>query len=189
MSLNSSGFLLILPADAVSASAGSASFRSRGQAMPQYWLFKSEPEVFSIEDLRDSPEKTTSWEGVRNYQARNFLRDQIRRGDGVLFYHSNAKPMIIAGSAVVARAGYPDHFAFQQDHKYFDPKSDPQNPAWYMVDIRLKKIFSSPVTRDQLADESDCSNMMLLQRGSRLSIQPVTETEWLAVHRMAGVRP
>ncbi len=180
---------MIVPAAAFAASAGPVSFLSRDQVMPQYWLFKSEPDVFSIEDLRDSPGKTTSWEGVRNYQARNFLRDQIKRGDGVLFYHSNAKPMIIAGSASVAKSGYPDHFAFQQDHKYFDPKSDPANPAWYMVDIRLRQVFSNPVTRDQLADDPDCAQMMLLQRGSRLSIQPVTETEWLAVHRLAGLKP
>lgn len=157
--------------------------------MKQFWLFKSEPNVFSIEDLRDSPKKTTSWEGVRNYQARNLLRDSIKRGDGVLFYHSNAKPMIIAGTAEVVKNGYPDHFAFQQDHKYFDPKSNPDQPAWYMVDIRLKKIFKHPVTRDILSADPDCGEMMLLQRGSRLSIQPVTEQEWLAVHRLAGVAP
>ncbi|MFM8476619.1 MAG: EVE domain-containing protein [Planctomycetaceae bacterium] len=153
--------------------------------MARYWLFKSEPEVFSIQDLRDAPKKTTSWEGIRNYQARNFLRDTVRKGDGVLFYHSNADPMGIAGIAQVTREAYPDHFAFDSSHRYFDPDSSADNPTWVMVDIQLKSIFPSILTRQMLAADPVCSNMLVLKRGSRLSIQPVTPAEWLAVQQLA----
>ena len=154
--------------------------------MPRYWLFKSEPESFSIQDLAASIGKRTSWEGVRNYQARNMLRDDIKTGDGVLFYHSSTEPMIIAGSAEVVKAGYPDHFAWEPGHKYFDKASSPEKVIWYMVDIKLVRIFKTPVTRAALTDVPDCRNMLLLKKGSRLSIQPVTEAEWNAVLRIAG---
>ncbi|MFN5077478.1 MAG: EVE domain-containing protein [Planctomyces sp.] len=157
--------------------------------MAQYWLFKSEPEVFSIHDLQQAKGKRTSWEGIRNYQARNFLRDTAQVGDGVLFYHSNADPLAIVGTATIVKPGYPDHFAWEPDHKYFDPASTPDNPVWFMVDIRLTNIISHPVTRESLQSEPDCSQMLLLKKGSRLSIQPVTETEWRAVHRIAGIPP
>ncbi|HAV31647.1 MAG: EVE domain-containing protein [Planctomyces sp.] len=157
--------------------------------MAQYWLFKSEPDVFSIHDLQQAKGKRTSWEGIRNYQARNFLRDTAQVGDGVLFYHSNADPLAIVGTATIVKPGYPDHFAWEPDHKYFDPASTPDNPVWFMVDIRLTNIFSQPVTRESLQSEPDCSQMLLLKKGSRLSIQPVTETEWRAVHRIAGIPP
>lgn len=157
--------------------------------MRRYWLFKSEPEVFSIQDLAASKGKLTSWEGVRNYQARNMLRDDIRKGDGVLFYHSNADPMVIAGTAEVAKGGYPDHFAWQTDHKYFDEASTAEKPVWYMVDVKLSQIFKQPITRADLAADAVCSQMMVLKKGSRLSIQPVTESEWLAVHALAGITP
>jgi len=160
---------------------------TQDECMRRYWLFKSEPEVFSIHDLAASKGKQTSWEGVRNYQARNMLRDDIKMGDGVLFYHSNADPMIIAGSAEVAKGGYPDHFAWQPDHKYFDESTSPEKPVWYMVDIKLKQIFRQPVTRAALADDPVCAQMMVLKKGSRLSIQPVTEAEWLAVHALGVV--
>lgn len=153
--------------------------------MQRFWLFKSEPSTFSIQDLANSKGKKTSWEGVRNYQARNLLRDEILRGDGVLFYHSNADPMIIAGTAEVVKAGYPDHFAWQEDHKYFDEASSPENPIWFMVDIKLVKIFQTPVTRTMLASNSVTSQMMVMKKGSRLSIQPVTAEEWQAVHELA----
>jgi len=165
----------------------STSYMTQDECMRRYWLFKSEPEVFSIHDLAASKAKQTSWEGVRNYQARNMLRDDIKKGDGVLFYHSNADPMIVAGSADVAKDGYPDHFAWQPDHKYFDESTSPEKPVWYMVDIRLKQIFRHPVTRAALAADPVCAQMMVLKKGSRLSIQPVTEAEWLAVHALAGV--
>jgi predicted RNA-binding protein with PUA-like domain len=157
--------------------------------MPRYWLFKSEPETFSIHDLAASKGRRTSWEGVRNYQARNMLRDEIRKGDGVLFYHSNADPMIIAGTAEVVREGYPDHFAWEPDHKYFDETSSADNPVWYMVDIKLRTIFNKPVTRAALAENPVCRQMLVMKKGSRLSIQPVTEAEWMAVHELAGTRP
>ena len=156
--------------------------------MPRYWLFKSEPETFSIHDLAASKVRRTSWEGVRNYQARNMLRDEIKKGDGVLFYHSNADPTVIAGTAEVVREGYPDHFAWEPGHKYFDEASTAGKPVWYMVDIKLRQIFKQPVTRAILAGDPVCSGMMVMKKGSRLSIQPVTEAEWLAVHELAGVK-
>ncbi len=151
-----------------------------------YWLMKSEPNTYSIDDLvRDG---STHWDGVRNYQARNMLRDDIQVGDRVFFYHSNAKPMAIVGTAKVVKAGYPDHTAFDPNDHHFDPKSDPDNPTWYMVDIELIQKLPNPVTRDELRDDETTSGMMLLQRGSRLSVQPVSEKEWKAIHRLAGVK-
>jgi predicted RNA-binding protein with PUA-like domain len=154
--------------------------------MPKYWLFKSEPDVFSIQDLAESKGKKTTWEGVRNYQARNLLRDEIQKGDGVLFYHSRVDPMAIAGIAEVAKSGYPDHFAQQPDHKYFDDSASPEKPVWYMVDIKLVRIFPKPVTRVMLTNHPATAQMMVLKRGSRLSIQPVTSAEWQAVLELAG---
>jgi len=154
----------------------------------RYWLFKSEPESFSIADLAQEPDQTTFWDGVRNYQARNFLRDTIRCGDRVLFYHSNADPMAIVGTAEVVKTGYPDHTAFDPSDHHYDPKSDPDKPTWFMVDIRLLQVFPKPVTRDDLKDCADLNDMMLLRPGARLSIQPVTAAEWQAVHRLAGVK-
>lgn len=154
--------------------------------MRRYWLFKSEPDVFSIQDLAQAKGKRTSWEGVRNYQARNMLRDEISKGDGVLFYHSRVDPMVIAGSAEVVRSGYPDSFALDPKHKYFDEKSTVDNPVWYMVDIKLQQVFHTPVTRQALADHPVTASMMVMKKGSRLSIQPVTEAEWRAVHELAG---
>ena len=115
------------------------------------------------------------------------LRDDIRKGDGVLFYHSNANPMCIAGTAEVVKDGYPDSFAWQPGHKYFDEASIEIKPVWFMVDIKLARVFPDPVPRAALAEDSVCSQMMVMKKGSRLSIQPVTEAEWLAVHRLAGV--
>ena len=152
----------------------------------RYWLFKSEPFVYSIDDLAAEKGKRTTWEGVRNYQVRNMLRDDIKKGDGVLFYHSRVDPMVIAGTAEVVKEGYPDHFAFDPDHKYFDEKSDPENPRWFMVDVKLLQVFKTPVTRNQLKEDSVASGMAVLNKGSRLSITPVTDAEWNAVHRLAG---
>lgn len=154
----------------------------------QYWLFKSEPDVFSIQDLAAEKGQRTSWEGVRNYQVRNMLRDEIRKGDGVLFYHSRVTPMAIAGTAEVVKPGYPDHFALDQGHKYFDPKSDPDNPRWFMVDIKLQQIFDRPVTREMLKENKTTAGMKVMSRGCRLSITPVTASEWKAVHKLAGVK-
>jgi len=153
----------------------------------RFWLFKSEPNVFSFDDLLSSKGRKTHWDGVRNYQARNLLRDDIKKGDGVLFYHSNAKPMVIAGVAVVVKEGYPDHTACDPDDKHFDPKSDPADPTWFMVDIKAVAKFDPPLTRDGLMQNKALSNMILLQRGSRLSVQPVRPAEWRAILKLAGL--
>ena len=149
--------------------------------MPQrYWLFKSEPDVFSIQDLKKSPKRTTLWEGVRNYQARNLLRDEVRAGDGVLFYHSRVEPMAVAGTAPVVRAGYPDPMQFDPKAKYHDPKSTKENPRWYAVDIRFDREFVRPVTLKEMREMPALARMVLLHR-SRLSIQPVRAAEWKAI--------
>ena len=150
----------------------------------RYWLFKSEPGSYSIDQLeRDG---RTFWNGVRNYQARNLLRDEILEGDGVLFYHSNARPMAVVGVARVVREGYPDHTQFDAGDHYYDPDSDPADPRWYMVDIEFVGRMREPVTRDAMKAEPALEEMMLLQRGSRLSVQPVTAEEWRTVLRMGG---
>ena len=154
----------------------------------RYWLFKSEPDVYSIQDLEKESHQTTSWEGVRNYQVRNMLRDDVRMGDGILFYHSRVDPMVIAGTARIVQAGYPDHFAFQKNHKYFDAKSNSDEPRWFMVDIQLLQIFDTPVTRDMLKSDKVAADMKVLAKGSRLSITPVTAAEWKAVHKLAGAK-
>lgn len=154
---------------------------------PNYWLFKSEPDCYSIDDLKK--DKKTFWDGVRNYQARNMLRDEIKKGDYVLFYHSNAKPMAIAGTAKVVKEGYPDHTQFDKREDHYDPKADPDDPRWFMVDVQFVQKFPESVTRDDLKKNKTTAGMMVMQRGSRLSIQPVKEKEWLAVHKLAGVTP
>jgi predicted RNA-binding protein with PUA-like domain len=142
----------------------------------RYWLMKSEPEVYSITDLqRDG---STCWDGVRNYQARNFMRDDMRVGDGVLFYHSNAQPMGIYGVARVVREAYPDHTAFDPSDPHYDPKSDPANPTWMMVDVDYVGTFKTPVTLATLKATPTLEKMLVIQRGSRLSVQPVTREEW-----------
>ena len=158
-------------------------------ATRKYWLFKSEADCYSIDHLGKEKQQTTFWDGVRNYQARNMLRDDVQVGDRVLFYHSGCDPLVIAGTAEVVRAGYPDHTAFEPEQQHYDPRSDPDNPTWYMVDIKLLQKFPQPVTRDMLKEAKELSKMMVLQRGSRLSIQPVTEAEWKTVHKLAGAKP
>ena len=152
-----------------------------------YWLLKSEPEVFSIEDLAKAPKRTTFWDGVRNYQARNTLRDSMKKGDLVFFYHSNAEPSGIAGIAEVVKEGYPDHTAFDENDDHFDPKSDKKNPTWYMVDVQYVQTFPNLLSLEDLRKISALKNMVLLQKGSRLSVQPVTAAEWKAVCKAAGV--
>ncbi len=156
-------------------------------AARRYWLFKSEPTAYSIDDLAREPKQTTCWDGIRNYQARNFLRDEVQVGDQVFFYHSSADPLAIMGTMQVVRAGYPDHTAFDPQHPHYDEESREQEPTWYMVDVKLARKFPAPVTRDMLGREKSLAKMMLLQKGSRLSIQPVTEAEWREVHRLAGI--
>lgn len=153
-------------------------------AMPpsrQYWLFKSEPSAFSIEDLRRAKARTSAWDGVRNYQARNFLRDAVRVGDGVLFYHSNTALPGIAGEAAVTRAGYADPTAFDAGHRHFDPKSRRDRPTWYLVDVRFVRACRTLIPLDRLRTLPALRAMMLLRRGARLSIQPVTPAEWAAI--------
>ena len=157
--------------------------------MPRYWLFKSEPSAFSIDHLARSPRQTASWDGVRNYQARNSLRDDVQIGDLVLFYHSSEPPLGIFGTMEVVTAGYPDATQFNPASKYFDPKSSRDNPRWYLVDVRLSQKFSQPILREDLAGDKTAKNMLVMKRGMRLSIQPVTAAEWKAVHRLAGMKP
>lgn len=149
----------------------------------KYWLVKSEPRVFSIDDLMQSPEQTTSWDGIRNYQARNFIRDEMKTGDGVIFYHSGKTPSVV-GIARVVKESYPDHTALDSQSKYFDPKSTPENPIWYMVDIRFEKKFSNPVTLKELRQTQGLEKMMLLKKGIRLSVQPVTKDQFDIIFSM-----
>ncbi|MFN2310018.1 MAG: EVE domain-containing protein [Gammaproteobacteria bacterium] len=143
-----------------------------------YWLMKSEPEVFGIDHLRARPEQTEHWDGVRNYQARNMLRDQMQIGDRVFFYHSNCAEPGIVGIARIVRAGYPDHTARNPESKYHDPKSTPENPRWYMVDVKFERKLARTVTLDELKTHAELSDMPLLRRGNRLSIMPVSPAEW-----------
>ena len=153
----------------------------------KYWLVKSEPEAFSIDDLEKSKNKTTYWDGVRNYQARNFLRDDMKKGDGVLFYHSNTNPNAIAGTCEIVKEGYADHTQFDPDNKHFFPSSDHANPTWYMVDIKLIKKFKKPVTLGSIKSNPKLRNMKLVQRGNRLSVMPVTADEWNEILKMASI--
>lgn len=155
----------------------------------RYWLFKSEPDAYSIGDLAREKNGVTCWDGVRNYQARNFLRDEIRIGDGILFHHSSCEPTGIAGTAVVTKDGYPDHTQFEEGHPHFDPGVNTEAPRWYMVDIALERRFPSLLTLQRLREEPGLAGMVLLQRGSRLSIQPVSEREWEIILALADARP
>ena len=151
--------------------------------MPQrYWLMKCEPSAYTIDDLER--DKTTTWEGVRNYQARNFMRDQMQAGDRVLFYASNADPSGVTGLAQIARAGYPDAFAWKKGHKYFDPASTPEKPLWYLVDIGFIERFPEIVPLETLKHTRGLEKMMVTQKGSRLSVQPVTKAEYDIVVRL-----
>ena len=151
--------------------------------MPQrYWLMKCEPSAYTIDDLER--DKTTTWEGVRNYQARNFMRDQMQAGDPVLFYASNADPSGVTGLAQIARAGYPDAFAWKKGHKYFDPASTPEKPLWYLVDIGFIERFPEIVPLETLKHTRGLEKMMVTQKGSRLSVQPVTKAEYDIVVRL-----
>jgi predicted RNA-binding protein with PUA-like domain len=153
---------------------------------PRAWLFKSEPDVFSIDDLAAAPGQTTCWEGVRNYQARNLLRDDIAVGDLVLYYHSRVEPIGVAGVARVVRAGYPDPFQFEPGHRYEDPKATPETPRWYAVDVQFVERFPAVLPLATLKATPACQDMMVVQRGARLSIQPVTMGELAAVRRLAA---
>ncbi len=157
--------------------------------MPKYWLLKSEPDVFSFDHLWKAKGKRTLWDGVRNYTARNFLRDSMKKGDGVLFYHSNAKPPGVAGVAEVVREGYPDPTQFDPADSHHDPSSKPEDPRWYVVDIKAKRRLPRFVPLDELKAASKLKEMALVQRGQRLSVQPVRAAEWREVLRMGGLEP
>ena len=146
--------------------------------MARHWLMKSEPDVFSIDDLAKAKKQTTGWDGVRNYQARNLLRDEIAVGDGVLYYHSSVDPPAVVGLARVVKAGYPDPTQFNPKSDYYDPDSPPDAPRWFSVDIAFNRKLPRPVTLPELRADPALGDMVLLRRGSRLSVQPVTAAEW-----------
>ena len=148
--------------------------------MAGYWLMKTEPGCFSIEDLEKSPGRTSMWDGVRNYQARNFMRDGMRPGDPVLFYHSGTNPGI-AGIAEVASEAYPDPTQWDPENRHFDPASPADAPRWYLVDVRLVRRFSEPLPLALLRTLPELSGMELLRKGSRLSVQPVGKEEFAAI--------
>lgn len=152
----------------------------------RYWLLKTEPDSFSIRDLAASPGKTTCWDGVRNYQARNFMRDDMQVGDRVLVYHSSVDPPGVVGTAIVVRPGYPDHTARDPQDHHYDPKATVENPIWTMVDIRWERTFPELIPLDDLRKMEALSDMELLRRGSRLSVQPVKKHEFEAILRLAG---
>jgi len=149
---------------------------------PSYWLVKSEPDCYSIDDLARDGE--TYWSGVRNYQARNSMRDGMQPGDGVLFYHSSTEPMGIVGLATVSRAAYPDHTALDPDDDHYDPRHTPDTPVWMMVDIRFDRKLDPPITLAELRSNPALTDMVVLRRGNRLSVTPVTPEEWRTVVAM-----
>jgi predicted RNA-binding protein with PUA-like domain len=154
--------------------------------MPRSWLLKSEPGAFSIDDLARAKARTTRWDGVRNYQARNLLRDEIAVGDGVLFYHSSVDPPAVVGTARVVRAGYPDPTQFDAGDGHHDPGSKPHAPRWFAIDIAFESKFAQPVTLPELRADPALAEMVLLRRGSRLSVQPVSPAEWKRISKLGS---
>jgi len=145
-----------------------------------YWLMKTEPSTFGVDDLAAKPRKTAMWDGVRNYQARNMLRDDFKKGDQALLYHSSAEVVGVAGIMQVVRTAYPDPTAFDKKHDHYDADSDPQNPRWYVVDVQLKRRLKRVITLDELREHEtrELDGMLLLKRGNRLSITPVSAAHW-----------
>ncbi len=148
----------------------------------KYWLMKSEPDVFSIDDLKKN--KKTHWDGVRNYQARNFMRDDMKIGDQVLFYHSNTDVPGVYGIAEIVKEGYPDFTAFDPEDKHYDPKSKHDSPTWIMVDIKFVEKFKNPASLDSIKENKKLQNMKLVQRGNRLSVMPVAKAEFDEIVKM-----
>jgi predicted RNA-binding protein with PUA-like domain len=146
--------------------------------MKKYWLMKSEPSVFSLEDLQKKPNQTYCWDGVRNYQARNMMRDEMKIGDCAFFYHSNCTEPAIVGIMHIVKESYPDYSAFDPQNAYFDPKSSPDNPRWFRVDVQFLQKFSYPLTLKTLKTFPELTDLALVKRGNRLSIMPVSETQW-----------
>ncbi len=155
-----------------------------------YWLLKSEPSAFSISDLEAIPDQITPWEGVRNYQARNFLRDRLCLRDQAFFYHSNTVTPAIVGIVEVVRAGYPDTTAFDPASPYYDPTSTPANPRWYRVDVRLLNVLQRPITLIELRQQAaTLGDFALLRRGSRLSVLPVSTAQWTFILTLMHAPP
>ena len=142
----------------------------------QYWLMKSEPDTYSIDDLQSFG--VDHWDGIRNYQVRNFFRDQMQVGEQAIFYHSNCKQPGIVGTMEIVSKAYPDHTAFAPSEKYFDSKSDPENPRWLMVDVRYIRHLDRMITLGELRQQKQIADMKLLQRGNRLSVLPLSKMEW-----------
>lgn len=154
--------------------------------MTQYWLIKSEPSCFSIDDLEQAPEQTSPWDGVRNYQARNFMKNDMQIGDQLFFYHSNCKPPGIVGIAEVTSEPYPDYTAFDPDSDHPDSRSTKDNPRWFMVDVRFVKKFTNIIPLDELKHHKELEKMVLLRRGNRLSVLPVSSSEWTFINTHFG---
>ena len=152
----------------------------------KYWLLKSEPDVFSLEDLKNCPNQTEPWDGIRNYQARNLMRDEMKVGDQAFFYHSRQAEPAIVGTVKVVREAYPDHTSWDPSSKYFDEKSSPENPRWLMVDVQFENEFSRPVTLKEMRSIPELKEMFLLRKGMRLSVQPVTEAEFQLILAIAN---
>lgn len=152
--------------------------KHREQEM-NYWLIKSEPDAFSIDDLKNSPGKKDHWDGIRNYQARNFIRDDMKKGDLAFFYHSNCKPPGIVGVCEVVSEAYPDHTAFDPNEKYYDAGSDPENPRWMMVDVKYRRKTKRMISLEEIKQQADkLEGFPLIRRGNRLSIMPVSKEHW-----------
>ena len=153
-----------------------------------YWLMKSEPDVYGIDHLMNEPDQITHWDGIRNYAARNYMRDGMKVGDGVFFYHSMVKVPSIVGTMEVVKEAYTDHTQFDPNEKYFDPKSPKSNPRWIMVDVKFRNKWENPVTRNELK-KHDWHKEMVLFKISRLSVGPITEEQWQLIHELAGQTP
>ncbi len=150
-----------------------------------YWLFKSEPDAFSIDDLKAMKGKKDHWDGIRNYQARNLMRDEVKRGDLGFFYHSSCKVPGIVGVVEIVKEAYPDYTAWDPESSYYDPKASEDNPRWVMVDVKFKQKYASVVTLERLRTIDKLNGMALLQKGSRLSIQPVSPAHWKVITQLS----
>lgn len=156
--------------------------------MTNYWLMKSEPSCFGIDELSNRPNQTAPWDGVRNYQARNFIRDTMRVGDQAFFYHSSCHPPGIVGIVDIVSHAYPDYTAFDPSSQHPDAKSTPENPRWFMVDVCLKEKFTHIISLETLRTYPELENMRLLQRGNRLSILPVSADEWTFIRNIENIK-
>ncbi|MBT4963705.1 MAG: EVE domain-containing protein [Francisellaceae bacterium] len=151
-----------------------------------FWLMKSEPDAFGIDDLKKKSKGTDCWDGIRNYQARNFMRDEMKKGDEAFFYHSSCKEPGIYGTMKIVKESYPDLTAFDTNEKYFDVKSSPENPRWFMVDVKFTEKFENPIFLAELRLHKQLASMKILQRGNRLSITPITSPEWNYIIKLAA---